>query len=402
MKLTQRRIEALECPPNKKDMLVFDDEQRGLGIRVTAGGGKTFLVQYSHVGVKRRMRLGSCSAISLGKARLTARQVVGAVAEGKDPAIERKAAALDAKREALTLAALIEQWETIHLKRKRPNYATAATATLRRVFVKHLDQPAARLDRAVVVPVLDDLAKNGKAAMAAATARYGSALFGWAIRRGALSTNPFEHVPTAPPVRRDRVLSDAEIGAIWAATGQPGPFCGIVRMLLLTGQRREEVAGLRWDEVDPRLTTWTLPSNRTKNRKEHIVPLNATAEELLRSQPQRKTSVLVFPGDAGVFSGWSKSKRRLDEVSGVTDWTLHDIRRSVATGLQRLGVRLEVTEAVLNHVAGSRAGIIGVYQRHTWSDEKRAALNAWGEHVAAIVEGREAGGNVTEFRARGA
>jgi integrase len=110
---------------------------------------------------------------------------------------------------------------------------------------------------------------------------------------------------------------------------------------------------------------------------------------------------LVFPGEQGVFSGWSKSKGRLDRRGGIAGWTLHDSRRTVATGLQKLGVRLEVTEAVLNHVAGSRAGIIGVYQRHTWSDEKRAALNAWGEHVGAIVEGRESGGNVTLLRRSG-
>ena len=184
MKLTQRRIEALDCPAGKKDVLVFDDEQRGLGVRVTAGGGKSFLVQYRHAGEKRRMPLGSCAAVSLANARLAARQVVGAVAAGKDPAGERKAAALEAKREALTLAALIEQWEALHLKRKRPNYTTAATATLRRVFVRHLDMPAGNLDRAVVVRVLDGLAKEGKAAMAGATARYGSALFGWAVKRG--------------------------------------------------------------------------------------------------------------------------------------------------------------------------------------------------------------------------
>ena len=187
MKLTQRGIEAFEVPAGKKDMLVFDDEQRGLGVRVTVGGGKSFLVQYRHAGEKRRMPLGSCSAISLAKARLTARQIVGAVAAGKDPAGERKAAALEAKREALTLDALIDQWEKLHLAGKRPNYLAAAVSALRRSFAKHLNVPAASLDRATVVRVLDGLATNGKDAMAGATARYGSALFGWAIRRGSLS-----------------------------------------------------------------------------------------------------------------------------------------------------------------------------------------------------------------------
>ena len=121
----------------------------------------------------------------------------------------------------------------------------------------------------------------------------------------------------------------------------------------------------------------------------------------LGAQIRTRETDLVFPGKRGVFSGWSKSKHRLDDRTGVTCWTLHDLRRSVATGLQRLGVRLEVTEAVLNHIAGSRAGIVGVYQRHTWADEKRAALTAWGAHVEAIIEGRGADGNVTPLRRSG-
>jgi Arm DNA-binding domain len=170
MKLTQRRIECLECPTNRKDMLVFDDEQRGLGVRVTAGGGKSYLVQYRRAGQKRRVPLGSCSAISLASAREAVRALMGDVSKGRDPAGERKAAALEAKRQALTLGTLIEHWEKLHLAGKRPNYATAATATLRRVFAKHLDAPAGSLDRAAVVRVLDGLAKDGKAAMAGAAA----------------------------------------------------------------------------------------------------------------------------------------------------------------------------------------------------------------------------------------
>ena len=301
MKLTQRRIEALECPANKKDMLVFDDEQRGLGVRVTAGGGKSFLVQYRHAGEKRRMPLGSCAAVSLAKARLAARQIVGAVATGKDPAGERKAAALEAKREALTLAALIEQWEALHLAGKRPNYSAAAVSALRRSFAKHLNAPAASLDRAMVVRVLDGMAKDGKAAMAGATARYGSALFGWAIRRGSLSDSPFERVPVAATVRRDRVLSDDEIRRVWKATEGPGAFNAIVRALLLTGQRREEVSGLMWSELDPDLSVWTLPAARSKNGKPHVIPISRQMEALLRAQPRISGADLAFPGERGVF-----------------------------------------------------------------------------------------------------
>jgi integrase len=401
MKLTQRRIETLECPPGRKDMLVFDDEQRGLAVRVTAGGGKSFLAQYSFVGSKRRIPLGSCSAISLFDARLAARQIVGAVAGGKDPANERKSVALDAKRKALTLGALIGQWDKLHLSSKRPNYAIAASSALRRSFGKHLDAPAADLDRPTVVRVLDDLAKDGKTPMAGATARYGSSLFGWAVKRGALAFNPFQRVPVAPTVRRDRVLSDDEVRRVWKSTEGPGAFNAIVRALLLTGQRREEVSGLMWGELDPDFSGWTLPAARSKNGQPHVIPLSEEMQKLLRAQPRVAGTDLVFPGERGLFSGWSKSKARLDRRSSVSSWTLHDLRRTVATGLQKLGIRLEVTEAILNHVSGSRAGIVGVYQRHSWSDEKRAALNAWGAHVEAIIRRCDSGENVVAFTREG-
>jgi integrase len=398
MKLTQRRIETLECPPGRKDALAFDDEQRGLGVRVTASGSKSYLVQYSFAGAKRRVPIGACSAITLADARLAARRIVGKVAAGKDPAAERKVAALEARRDALTLDGLIEQWAKIHLAGKRGNYSTAAVSALRRSFARRLGAPAANLDRAAVVRVLDDLAKAGRDAMAGATDRYGSALYGWAIRRGTLSVNPFQGVPIAPVVRRDRVLSADEIRRIWAATEGPGAFNAITRTLLLTGQRREEVSGLGWAEIDEDLSGWTLPAIRAKNGKPHFIPLSTQTQALLRAQPRLKGTDLVFPGENGIFSGWSKSKARLDERSGVSGWTLHDLRRTAATGLQKLGVRLEVTEAVLNHIAGSRAGIVGIYQRHTWAEEKRAALAAWGAHVTAIVEGRKTDGAILPFR----
>jgi integrase len=403
VKLTQRRIETLECPAGKKDAFVFDDEQRGLGVRITSGGGKSYVAQYTFAGSKRRVPLGSCSAISLAAAREAVRTILGDAARGVDTAAERKAK-LKAAADAVTLADLIGRWDKLHLSAKRANYSTASTSALRRAFARHLDRPAVSLDRAAVVRVLDGLSKDDKTAMAGALARYGSALYGWAIRRGTLSGNPFERVPVAPTVRRERVVSDDEILAIWAATEGPGAFNGIVRMLMLTGQRREEVAGMKWDEIAPDLSVWTIPASRAKNGVAHVVPLSAQAQTVLRAAPRINRGAnedspdLVFPGEPGVFSGWSKSKGRLDGRSGVNGWTLHDLRRTTATGLQKLGVRLEVTESVLNHVSGSRAGIVGVYQRHEWSDEKRAALNAWGEHMAAIVEGRAAADNVTRLR----
>jgi integrase len=393
MKLTLNRIDILKCPEGKRDMLVFDDEQRGLGVRVTASGGKTYLAQYNWHGQKRRIPLGSCSALSLAKARDAVRAIMGDVARGIDPAAERKKAKA---HEALTLSALLSDWQALHLASKRPKYAAEAVRALRNAFSRYLDLPAADLTRAAAVKALDAMARRGSVAMAARTAAYGKAAYGWAVKRGSLASNPFTTLPVATTERRERVLGDDEIGAIWKATDGPGPFSGIVRLLILTGQRRTEAGGMTWAELSDDLSTWIIPASRAKNGATHIVPLSAPAQDLLRGVP--RSGELVFPGLRGTFNGFSPAKATLDTKSGVTNWRLHDLRRTMATGLQRLGVRLEVTEQVLNHVSGSRAGIVGVYQRHDFASEKRAALDAWGAHVLAVVEGRAAMGNVVTLR----
>ncbi len=410
VKLTQRVIEGLTCAPARKDMLVADDGQRGLYIRVTrvAGAGslkgKNYLVKYTVHGRKQKVPLGSCASLSLGKAREAARAILGEVAKGIDPAAERASTRAAARRKAVeaefTLAKLLDDWRELHLCDKRAGYAAEALRALHRAFEKHLDKAAIELARADVVRTLDGLKKSGLAAMAARTAAYGRAAFGWAMKRGAMPANPFADLPHTPTAKRDRVLSDGELAAIWRAAERAGVFGHIVRMLILSGQRRDEVAGMGWRELSGDLATWTIPAARAKNGAVHIVPLSEEARELLGSLP--RSGELAFPGLRGPFNGWSKAKVALDNSSGVHDWRLHDLRRTMATGLQRLGVRLEVTEAVLNHVAGSRAGIIGVYQRHDWADEKRAALAAWGRHVRALVEGQGEADNLIMLPQRGA
>jgi integrase len=425
MKLTERKIERLTVDPGRKDRLVFDDAQRGLAVRITSSGGQTYLAQYTLHGAKHRVPLGSCSALSLSKARDAAAAVMGDVAKGKHPAGERKeaAAAERAKkaRDRLTLETLIDTWARLHLSQRRPRYAAEAVRALRHAFPRYLDRPAEDLDRATVVRALDGLQRKQKAksgngeeaptglGIARGTAAYGRALYGWAIKRGTMAHNPFANLPHASPIAsRDRVLTDEELAAIWrAADAAPFPYSAIVRLLILTGQRREEVAGMTWAEIGEDLATWTIPGTRTKNGAPHLVPLSEQARDILRGllpddgkaakrelAERRKKGMLVLPGDRGAYGGWSKSKSRLDAGCGVSGWRLHDLRRTLATGLQRLGVRLEVTEAVLNHVSGSRAGIVGVYQRHDWAAEKRAALDAWAVHLASLTDRRVNATNV--------
>lgn len=228
------------------------------------------------------------------------------------------------------------------------------------------------------------------------------ACWGWAVRRGALELNPWEATPRpAREVSRERVLSDTELAVLWHASGTLGqPWAPILRLPILTGQWRGEVAGMRWGALHPDAWLWYLPGARTKNQRPHTLPLPPEALEVLEALPRHHGAELVFEGPRrNVPSGFGKAKARFDDAMApaarqagrpVMTWTLHDIRRTVATGLQRLGVRLEVTEALLNHVSGSRAGIVGVYQRHGWDREKAEALRAWAGHVLACVEGNAA------------
>jgi integrase len=426
MKLTEHKIETLPVKKGRKDRLVFDDTQRGLAVRVAANGGRNYLCQYTLHGEKWRVPLGACSALSLAKAREAAAAIMGDVAKGRNPAAERKeaAAAERAKRarDRLTLRVLIDDWHRLHLAGRRASYAAEAVRALHYAFADVLDDAAEDLDRTTIVRLLDaqtrrrkrkgeNGARSGGAAMVGRTAAYGRAAFAWAVKRGMVHANPFAHLPVTKGIaKRERVLTDEEIGEIWRAAGTvSAPYSTIIRILVLTGQRRGEVAGMTWGELSDDLSVWTMPSQRTKNGVTHVVPLSAPARDLIRgllpgdsNQVKRIASdALVLPGAASTpFSGWSKAKAALDRAvaevrgAGLAPWSVHDLRRTVATGLQRLGVRLEVTEAVLNHISGSRAGIAGVYQRHDWAAEKRAALDAWGAHVLAVAEGWSKSGNV--------
>ena len=220
----------------RKDRLVFDDAQRGLAVRVTASGGRTYLCQYTLHGHKWRVPLGACSAVALSKAREAAAAVMGDVAKGRNPAAERKDAAAAERarrtRNRLTLRVLIEDWNRLHLAGRRPSYAAEAVRALHYAFADHLDDAAEDLDRAAVVRALDALTRRRRrkdgdgaekpkgAAMTGRTAAYGRAAFAWAVKRGAVRVNPFADLPVDKSIaKRERVLSDEEIAEIWRAAG---------------------------------------------------------------------------------------------------------------------------------------------------------------------------------------
>jgi integrase len=244
------------------------------------------------------------------------------------------------------------------------------------------------IQRPDVIRLLDGLVDQGNPISANRTLASLRKLFNWAEGRYALSGNPCDKVEMpGSETARDRVLTDDELAAVWrAATEQGGHFESVVKLLILTGQRRNEVAGMEWRELDLPTKLWKLPRGRVKNDNGHEVPLSPQSLAIIEAVPRIANRALVFTTTGTTpISGFSKVKLDLDEASGVEDWTIHDLRRTAASGIARLGVSLPVIEKILNHSSGSFRGVVGVYQRHSYADEKRAALDLWGAHLARLV-----------------
>ena len=241
-----------------------------------------------------------------------------------------------------------------------------------------------QLSKSDVYAVLDGIKDRGSPIMARTVQTNVRRFFGWCTERGLIQVNPVASMERVAQVKsRERVLCDKELASVWSACGSD--IFGLAsRLLILTGARREEIGQLKWSEIDGDVIT--LEGDRTKNGEAHLIPLSSAAKSLLDSVPRIAGSDYVFTVNGRQpISGWGRAKARLDDATKIANWRLHDLRRTVATGLQRLGVNLQVVESCLGHTAGSRSGIVKVYQRHDYANEKSAALEAWGEHVASLV-----------------
>jgi integrase len=266
-------------------------------------------------------------------------------------------------------------------------------------------RPLAEIKRADVHRVLDGIVSSGAPVGAnRALARFRK-MCSWAVSRELIEHNPCDGVD-APTVEksRDRVLDSGELSLVWKASGVTGfPFGPIVRVLILTGQRRSEVSEMEWSEIDLDRALWTLPASRTKNGRPHTLPLSQQVLEILNALPCFSGSGFVFSSGEKSPSGYSNAKERLDKAvaalnggESIPPWGFHDIRRSVASGMAAEGVNLPVIERCLNHVSGSFAGIVGVYQRHNFADEMRAAMDLWGRRVDRLAGG-DSSRNIIEF-----
>lgn len=394
-KLTNDTVRTLPAG-STGDAIYPDNDQRngvpGLCLRVRAGGSRTFIIQWRQGQFQRRATIGKVGVLTLDEARKAARKALVGIDEGNDPiAAKAKARASDKQ----VFGAVAQDYLEVRAKDMKPLSLDQCRLHLLTYFKAFHRLAIGKIERATVAAELRSISKD-RGPVAADRARSTlSAFFGWCIGEGLAEINPVIGTNKQSKAKsRDRVLSDAELVAIWKAA-PASDYGRLVRLLMLTLQRRDEIAGMKRSELDGALLS--LPAERTKNSRPHDVPLSVQAVAVLEEQPERAGRDLVFGEGEGGFSGFSKAKERLDAACGVTDWTLHDLRRTGATRTADLGVQPHVIEAVLNHVSGHKAGVAGIYNRSTYATEKRAALDMWGSHIMTLLA-RAEGANVTPLR----
>lgn len=383
VKLTKSAIDALLTPA--KDIVYWDSGCPGFGVKVTPKGRKVFIVLYRAGGGGSRLRkytIGPYGRVTLHQARVAALKIFAARADGKDPAAEKQ----QTRRRLVAdrVEDLVEHFITEHLSNRRS--AREISRLLRREVVPKWGMRSVHdIGKREVIELVSEITARGAPSAANKLLKVVKTLFGWCVGRAILENSPAKGL--AAPTRetaRDRVLDDDELARIIAAARQiEGPYGGIVELLALTGQRREEVAQLSWDEFDLSRQTWTLPASRTKNSKPHIVHLSKEAIAVLMRMPRLGQFVFSASGEKP-FRNFSAAKRELDKVSGVADWRLHDLRRTCVSGMARLGIAPHVADKILNHQSGTISGVAAVYQRHEFWVERKDALDRWGTHIAIL------------------
>lgn len=432
VKLTKRTIDAAACPPGRKDVLLFDDELRGFALRVTKGGAKVFLFQYRAGGRVRRKVIGEYGTLTPAKARARAEELRGQILAGGDPVEEarqsRRAADAAREQDRYTVRVLLDEWQQAKQVERKGRSFAAARGALGKHLAAWLDRPARSITAHEAIAVLDAVAASGKLGATVFLRARAHAAFAWAVRKRKLAANPFGDVPA--PVKagvRSRVLSDAELGEAWRAAGALGwPYGPYLRVLILTLQRREEVADMRWSELSRDGRRWTVPAGRAKNGKAHVVHLAPAAVEILSKLPRFPECDFVFTTTGtGSINGYARAAERLraaileertkrgaaaiaehGSAPPPLDWVWHDFRRTGVTALAAAGVAPHVADKLLNHQEGTISGVAAIYQRHEFLPERERALATWARFVQAAAEGADplqaSAPNVVEIaRARG-
>ena len=384
--LTDRRIAAATSDQP-------DGKVPGLSLRVGATS-KSWTLAYRVRGsrTKRRLKLGSYPAISLARARQVALEALAAAQEGGDPRYARKQQ--DEAREQ-TLRGCVSKYIDSYVMTRHKRWQATRGQFAAYVVPHWGDMPVGSIDAKHIIELLDKLADRPATRHAVYLAL--SAFFEWCLGKHLVTINPVRGIAKTerprPVAARERVLTDTEIKALWkgseALNDRYANFGIGVKLLLLTGQRRDQVFGLRWAEIDLERAEWVNPSGRMKSGREHFVPLSNTAVDLLAGL--KRQGEFIFSTDGAVpFSGFSKAKSALDKECKVNAWRLHDLRRTAAVLLQRGGAAPFLVEAIQGRISGTFGGVAGVYQRYSYADEKRVALNKLSDDVNRLVQGTKA------------
>jgi integrase len=387
--LTAAAVSRIKSPTSGQ-VEHFDAGYPGLALRVSYGGGRSWVYFYRLHGRQRRLTFGPWPALTLEGAREAWRTARGNLSKGKEPT------APSARADAPDLFHnVVADWL------KRDQGGNRSYNEVKRVLEKDAlpkwgDRRIAEINRREIAELIDGIADRGAVTAARRCHAHLHRLFRWAAGRGILELSPMAYLPKpGAEVKRKRVLSDNELRLAWAAAQQIGwPMGSAVQLLILTCARREEISALKWAEIDRAGRQICLDGERTKNGDDHTIPLSHVAWDLIQAVPRLADSKFVFTTTGNTpISGWSRAKAKIDDFMrtqlgnnvALKPWRIHDLRRTAATGMERLGVKQQVVEALLGHISGSKAGVTGIYQRHTYEEEKRTAIENWAEHVATLV-----------------
>ena len=404
---TTKAVEAAKAGASRRE--IPDPSLAGLYLVVQPSGAKSWALRYRYAGKPKKLTLGKWPIMGVAAARTAATEGMEAVEHGNDPGVAKKKAKAERMEAQLSerdkIKTLVEQYAKRHLA------SLKSGAVVKRELERHVvsvwgERDIHDIAKRDVIDLLDGIADSGRTTTANRVRSYLGTFFNWAVDRDIISTSPAQSVkPVAKEKSRDRVLSDDEIRWFWRACDDLGfPWGPLGQSLLLTGQRLGEVVGMTDAEISAGV--WSMAPKRTKNGRAHDVPISEAAGGVLSGVKRVKSDpgyIFTTTGESplgGFHKGRNHIAGRMAQIASeeageaveIPHWTFHDLRRTCATGLARLGMPVRVTEAVLNHVSGTAAGIVSVYQRHDYADEKRAALDAWGRYVLTLLEGQP--GNV--------
>jgi integrase len=387
MKLVESSIARLVVPEGQRDAYLWDEALPGFGIRAYASGKKSFIVKYQlSTGQQRKISLGPALPGTLIETRKKAHDILARAKIGQDVAGEKQAARV---KKTTTLGPLIARYLEARKAELRHRTFLEAERHLNKLFAELHEMPIDGIVRRHIVEIVDKIAVGNGRVTADHAKTSIVTFFAWCMERDFIDSNPAMGIKRrAPSKPRERTLSETELAAIWNATGSVTDFDNIIRLLLLTGQRREEIGALTWNEINFEQQQIELPGHRTKNHRDHSVPLSEPARLIIQSVPPRKGRDFLFGIGTGPFSGWSRSKERLDERLGeqVAPWIVHDLRRTFATiASDHDFAPVHVIEMALNHWSGTKAGIVATYNKAKYDRERRVLMERWGEHVLNLA-----------------